>query len=346
MIKEKIENNIGIIYLDADEKLNALGTEAFRQIKEILLKWENDDNIKAILFDSLSDKGFSAGGDLKEIYNDFLENDQCKDKAGLFKEEFDLDKYVKNYKKPIISHWFNITMGGGVGLTINSDLIITDETVNWAMPETSLGFSPDVGVGYHLSKLPQDVGQYIGLLGISLQAPDLIKYGLADLFIKSSDYDTVIRKLFDLSTKVESDRLIDEFRKEVSKYEASIFETELNKNSSNIEKYFKFSSLEEIYNNLEKNKDDEFARKCLDELKSRDKFALTVQFEKYFKGKELSVEETLDLDLRIIEHAIKTKSINEGIRAKIIDKDEKANWPFKTFDEVSMNEVKNLLDID
>ena len=124
MIKEKIKENIGIIYLDRLGQLNALDYNAINSIRDILQKYEQDDRVKAVLFDSIIEKGFSAGGDLKSIYNDYLVNDKCKEKDGFFKNEFDLDKYVASYKKPIISHWFGITMGGGIGLTINSDIII------------------------------------------------------------------------------------------------------------------------------------------------------------------------------------------------------------------------------
>lgn len=346
MIEEKVINKVGVIYLDRPKLINALNYETIKEIHETLEKWEDDDGIRAVLFDSQSEKGFCAGGDLKEIYNDFLINDDCKEKDIFFKTEFDLDKYINSYKKPIISHWFGVTMGGGIGLTINSDFIIVDETVNWAMPETSLGFTPDVGVGFYISKLPQAIGQYVGLCGASLVASDLISYNLANVYINSNDYENLISKLYDLSSKYESDQLIDEFSKEAKKYELKNDKSEIEKNKEKIEINFSNSSFKKVYGGLEEDLDDGFAKKCYDTIKERDPFMLTLQFEKYFVCKELSYEETVDLDLKILQYAINKKSINEGIRAKIIDKDNNPNWTCRSLDDISIDEVKDLLSID
>lgn len=346
MIEEKVINKVGVIYLDRPKLINALNYETIKEIHETLEKWEDDYGIRAVLFDSQSEKGFCAGGDLKEIYNDFLINDDCKEKDIFFKTEFDLDKYINSYKKPIISHWFGVTMGGGIGLTINSDFIIVDETVNWAMPETSLGFTPDVGVGFYISKLPQAIGQYVGLCGASLVASDLISYNLANVYINSNDYENLISKLYDLSSKYESDQLIDEFSKEAKKYELKNDKSEIEKNKEKIEINFSNSSFKKVYGGLEEDLDDGFAKKCYDTIKERDPFMLTLQFEKYFVCKELSYEETVDLDLKILQYAINKKSINEGIRAKIIDKDNNPNWTCRSMDDISIEEVKDLLSID
>ncbi len=113
MIRTEIKENVGVIYLDRPKQLNSLNLEMIRGIRENLEKWEEDENIRAVLFDSKSEKGFSAGGDLKEMYYDFLTNEDCTDKDQFFVEEFGLDKYINQFKKPIISHWYGIVMGGG-----------------------------------------------------------------------------------------------------------------------------------------------------------------------------------------------------------------------------------------
>ena len=268
MIKEKIIENVGVIYLDRPKQINALNSDTIKKISEILKKWENDDKVKVVLFDSLQDKGFCAGGDLKEIYNDFLKDDNCTEKYRFFKIEFALDKYVKNYKKPIISHWYGVTMGGGIGLTINSDFIITDQTVNWAMPETSLGFVPDVGVCKYISSLPQAIGEYVGLCGVSLESSDLIKYNLADVYINSKDYEKLITKLYDLSKSYESNQLIEQFSKESKKFEVQASKSNIDKNIEKINKYFSHYSIQKIYSDLEKYLDDDFAKNAKKHLRN------------------------------------------------------------------------------
>ncbi|WP_073997947.1 enoyl-CoA hydratase/isomerase family protein [Anaerococcus urinomassiliensis] len=347
MIKEKIKENIGIIYLDRPKQLNSLDDNSINRIRDILKKFEQDDEVKAVLFDSLIDKGFSAGGDLKSMYYDYLVNDSVYEKDGLLKNEFDLDKYVASYKKPIISHWFGVTMGGGIGLSINSDFIIVEENINWAMPETSLGFAPDVGVGKFIASLPQALGQYVGLCGASLEASDLIKYGFADIYIKSSDYEDVINNLFTLSKDYDGKDLFNQFTKSIESFGQELEESKIDKNMEKIDKYFSHPSIEEIFDDLKENENnDDFAKNTLAILNERDPFSLALQFEKYFSDKNLTYEEVIDRDLRIIQNSMKEKRINEGIRAKIIDKDNKPNWAHKSLEEVSMYDVKKILNLE
>lgn len=343
MIQTEVKNKIGIIYLDRPEALNALNRHMIAEIDKTLRAWEKDSEIKAILFDSKSKKGLCAGGDLKEIYVDYLKNDEAKDKDVFFKEEFALDKYIMTYPKPIISHWFRVTMGGGIGLTIHSDLIIADETVNWAMPETSLGFAPDVAVGYFISQLPQALGQYVGLLGARLYPDDLLRNEFCHVLIDSKDYEEVINKLMAFDTA--SDDLIEEFKEEISDLAKEPKETENSKNMGKIEKHFSKDSVKEIKKSLEDAGDDDFAKESLAVLNNRDPFMLEVQFKKYFVGKKLTKQETIDLDLEIIKYGRKTGALEEGIRSVLIDKDKNPSWPTKSLEDVEHDEVDRLLGI-
>ena len=342
MIQTEIKNKIGIIYLDRPEALNALNRYTIGKIEETLKSWEKDPAIKAVLFDSKNERGFCAGGDLKEIYVDYLKNDEAKDKDVFFKEEFALDKYIMTYPKPIISHWFGVTMGGGIGLTIHSDLIIADQTVNWAMPETSLGFVPDVGLGYFISKLPQAMGQYVGLLGARLYPDDLLRYGFCHMVIDSKDYDELINRLMNMDT--DSDNLIEDFKEKIIDLSQFAKETENTKNLEEIEKHFSKDRVVEIKNSLEASHSD-FAKESLGVLNNRDPFMLEVQFKKYFLGKKLTKQETIDLDLEIIKYGRKTGALEEGIRSVLIDKDKNPKWPTKSLEDVDQEEVDRLLGI-
>lgn len=342
MIKTKIKNKIGIIYLDRPEALNALNRHMIGKIEETLKSWEKNPAIKAILFDSKLERGFCAGGDLKKIYVDYLKNDEARNKDVFFKEEFALDKYLMTYPKPIISHWFGVTMGGGIGLTIHSDLIIVDQTVNWAMPETSLGFVPDVGLGYFISKLPQAMGQYVGLLGARLYPDDLLRYGFCHMVIDSKDYDELINRLMNMDT--DSDNLIGDFKEKILDLSQFAKETENTKNLEEIEKHFSKDGVLEIKKSLEASPSD-FTKESLGVLNNRDPFMLEVQFKKYFLGKKLTKQETIDLDLDIIKYGRKTGVLEEGIRSVLIDKDKNPNWPTKSLEDVDQEDVDRLLGI-
>lgn len=343
LIIEKVIKNVGVIYLNRPEKINALNFEMINKIQEILEKWEKNESIRVVLFDTLTKKGFCSGGDLKELYIDYINNDKCKVKNKFFATEFEMDKYIASYTKPIVSHWTGVVMGGGIGLSINSDLIISDESVVWAMPETSLGFVPDVGVCSFISTLPQALGQYVGLTGSSLESSDLVKYNFADLYINSRDYEKLIEKLFELSEIYSGKDLIKELKDEGEKYKLEPGETFITKNLEKIEKYFSKASIVEIYKSLENNLDEDFARKTYETLKEKSQLMLAVQFEKYFVCKNLSYSETVDLDLKVLNYSVEIGEMQEGARSKVIDKDSKPNWSVKFIEDVNMDEVKKLL---
>lgn len=345
MIDTKIIENVGVIYLAKPDLINALDIDMVRDIKNTLVSWESDDNIKLVLIDSTSDRGFCSGGDLKSLYDDLINNEDIAKRERFFVEEFNLDKYIMEYEKPIVSHWYGVTMGGGIGLTINSDFIIVDETVNWAMPETRLGFVPDVGVCHYISKLPQDIGQYVGLLGKSLGASDVIEFGLSDFYINSNDYDKAIKNLFNLSIDYSGDELIEKFRESIIKYENTEDSSKIKKDLDNINYYFNENSIEKIYEKLNNSK-DEFAKDCLEEFDERYPFMLKLQFEKYFVCKDLNYQDTIDLDLKILRHSVKSGSMKEGIKAVIIDKNHKADWPEDSLEKVDEKTIKALLSID
>lgn len=342
MINTEVRNKVGLIYLDRPEALNAINGQMVDEIYKALKKFEEDKDIRAILFDSHSEKGLSAGGDLKEIYYNYLTNDEETNKEEFFKKEFDLNKYIMDYPKPIISHWFGITMGGGIGLTIHSDLIIADETTNWAMPETSLGFVPDVSVGYYISRLDRALGQYVGLIGSRLYPIDLVKNDLAHILIDPKDYQEILEIIVRLSET--SEDLIGDIKNEISSFAIKEGTSPNIENAAKINHHFAKDSVEEIVKSLKEAYDD-FARASLEALESRDPFMVKVQFEKYFLGKKLSRKETIDLDLDIIRYGLKTGAIKEGIRAKLIDKDNKADWPVSSLADVDEREVKDLLRI-
>lgn len=343
MIIKEIKDNVGIITLNREDKINALNYEMFIDIEETLKEWENLSDVKVILFDGAGQRGFCSGGDLKEFYEAFLTNPSCLNKHEFFSKEVLLDKYIMSYKKPIISHWFGIVMGGGVGLSIHSDIIITDETTKWAMPETKLGFVPDVSVGKNISTLPQALGQYVGLTGAILEASDLMRYNFSHIFCRSDNYQKLIRELFKVAKENPQDKIIEKFKEASKNYNLPIRNTYISQNMDKIEKYFSKNSVKEIYKDLKDNFDDSFAYKNYHNLKIRSPLMLNVQFEKYFMCKNLSAEQTIDLDLHILNYATDNGDVAEGIRATMIDKDENPTWSVKSIDDVDMKIVMDIL---
>ncbi|WP_071025609.1 enoyl-CoA hydratase/isomerase family protein [Peptoniphilus raoultii] len=344
MIIKEINNNVGLIFLNRPKNINALNLQMISDLKNVFEEWENNDEVKIILLDGLGDKGFCAGGDLKNTYYDFVNNDECEDKLKLFKEEFALHKYVKNYKKKIICNYFGVVMGGGIGLSINNDFKICSGKVKWAMPEIKLGFVPDAGVGHFLSRLPHPIGLYLSLTGESIEASDLIRLGLADLYIDPKDYENLQNLLFKIARENDEDKILEVFKNESKDFAKDLEDTRLSKNMEKIEKYFSHKNFKAIFEGLKENFDDSFAYNYYKALKSYSPFMVLLQFEKYFAEKKWSFEESLNKDLAVLDYAIKSGRIKEGIRASMIDKDNKPLWPLKSFDQVKKYEILKILE--
>lgn len=215
MITER-QNGVGIIRLNRPEKLNALTLDDIHQMSAVLEEWAADEAISWVLLEG-EGRAFCAGGDVVALYRYSMETGQFPDP--FFRDEFALDRQVHHFPKPVVSLYKGVTMGGGVGLTVNADLRITDETLVWAMPETRLGFMPDVAMGWYLSQLPQADGLYLSLLGGQLDWQDALYYGFADLGIQSEDRAAVRSAL--LAVEVEGldyDGLVEQLQAAVAPY--------------------------------------------------------------------------------------------------------------------------------
>ncbi|WP_039856635.1 enoyl-CoA hydratase/isomerase family protein [Peptoniphilus sp. oral taxon 386] len=183
-VNKIISNNIGYLILNRTKKLNALNIDMIRELREKYCDFIKNDNVKIIVLKGNNNKNFCAGGDIVTLYKEYIINNNSP--MFFFEEEFELDYLLFNSKKPIISFISGITMGGGVGLSITSSIVVADDTTKWAMPETRLGMIPDVGVGYYFSKIEKPLALYISLLGNILFGSDLTKLNIADFYIKNS----------------------------------------------------------------------------------------------------------------------------------------------------------------
>ena len=101
----------------------------------------------------------------------------------------------------------------------------------------------------------------------------------------------------------------------------------------------------EIYKLLEEKQDDDFVRDILKELKGKSQFSLALQFEKYFVGKNLTYPEMVDLDLKILRYSLEIGEMEEGIRSKMIDKDNDPDWKYKKLEDVKDEDIKKLLGV-
>src|SRR5437764_7744065 len=196
------EGACGGIRLNRPKAINAVTLEMFRDVDKALDAFETDPAVSVILLEGAGERGLCAGGDIRALW----ESSQVKGDLGkiLWREEYILNARIKKFPKPYVSFMDGIVMGGGVGLSAHaSHRIVTDRT-RLAMPEVGLGFFPDVGGTWLLSRSPGEIGTYFGLTGQTMNGPDAIHARFADAVVPSGRLRELREALLKLRPAVSS----------------------------------------------------------------------------------------------------------------------------------------------
>src|SRR3977135_788453 len=177
------EGAAGVIRLNRPKAINAVTREMFREIDKALNQCEADPAIGLILLEGAGDRGLCAGGDIRALY----ESSKVKGDLGkiLWREEYILNARIAKFPKPYVAFMDGIVMGGGVGLSAHGRHRVVTERTKLAMPEVGLGFFPDVGGTWLLSRSPGEIGTYFGLTGQTMNGPDAIHARFADAVVPS-----------------------------------------------------------------------------------------------------------------------------------------------------------------
>lgn len=324
----EIQDKIGLIKLNRPKALNALSLSMIEDIHSYLDQAEKNLALSLVLVQSTSDKAFCAGGDIRQIYDTKASNLS----PHFFKQEYALNYKIATFKKTYISLIDGLCMGSGLGISIHGPYRIITEHAILAMPETGIGFFPDVGAAYFLNKLPSNLGLYLGLTGKRLNAQDAIFTGLATHFIPHQSLGdfidclgiTPLNAALDLySLKTVPQQISDLFN-----------------NVTEINSLFSKNSLEEILDALEKSSSP-FARETRDVLLKKSPLSLKITF-KYFKESQgLPLKVILEHDRILSQHFMENPDFFEGVRALLIDKDHHPHWSPQTIKDVSTAQVES-----
>lgn len=337
---EEIKGNFGKfghITLNRSEALNALNLEMIIALEEVLTRWEKNPSICAIIFQSSSEKAFCAGGDIRALYEAGLKNDPHV--FEFFQKEYQLDNYIAHYTKPCISFLNGITMGGGVGISLHGHHRVAGENFKFAMPETAIGFFPDVGGGHLLNQCPGAFGIYLGLTGARVPQKEAYALNLVDYCIDITHQSSIIEKLHELDL-----RDIAAAQGKVSQllhtaHQMPDIESVLEPWHW-VNEIFSENSVESIIEKLEQSaSDNALIAKTLNDLQTKSPLSLKVTFEQLKRTEFLSLDECLKLDYILVHHFFKDKDFYEGVRALIVDKDNNPQWQPSKLKDVSSEQV-------
>lgn len=183
-MRVRADSSVGHLTLDRPEAINALDLAMIREIDAALDRWERDPDIQVVLLDGAGDRGFCAGGDVRGLHAQIVSG-RADETATFFRAEYALNARLAEYPKPIVAIADGVTMGGGIGLAGHAAVRVVTERSRLAMPETRIGFTPDVGGSWLLGRAPGRTGEYLALTGATMDAADAIYAGFADHLVPS-----------------------------------------------------------------------------------------------------------------------------------------------------------------
>jgi len=329
-----LEGRVGRLRLNRPEALNALTHEMILAMEKALIAWRTDSNIDAIVVCATGDRAFCAGGDIQALYKSGLKSPEPG--REFWRDEYRLNAMIASYPKPYIALMNGITMGGGVGVSAHGSHRIVTENTMLAMPEASIGFIPDVGGTYLLSRSPGQSGLYLGMSGARMNAADAIFAGFADSYVPSNALPGLVVALADGTSPDEAISLVEE----------TAPDGELAALQDKINDVFAVPEILGCVRRLDKLAagGDEWARKTFSMLRNNSPLSVATTFTAVHKARELAtLEDCLALEYNFAHRALTGHEFLEGIRALVIDKDKKPNWQPATLEEVSPEMVENVL---
>jgi enoyl-CoA hydratase/carnithine racemase len=334
----EIRDGLGLITLNRPKALNALTHGMILELKKTIPGWEKDPSIKAVVLRGAGDRAFCAGGDITDLYRESRENPSGTLRRDFFYDEYIVNRRIYRYAKPWISFIDGIDMGGGVGLSVHGSHSVATERFMFAMPETTIGLFPDVGGGYFLSRLPGALGVFLALTSHRLRAADALWAGIVDAHVPSGKLGELQAALAaaDLAGP-DANRKVDAI---IGHFTADAGAPSLPTLMRDIDRCFSAGSVGEIRDKLKKQPGD-WAAKQLAALMKLSPLSMAITLEQLRRCATRSFEDAMTLEYRMAQHAMRPDhDFFEGVRALLIDKDQKPQWNPPTIDGVTRQMVE------
>jgi len=307
----------GVIVLNRPGALNALTLAMVRLIAEALDRWERDAAVDRLVFLGAGDRAFCAGGDIRRLYDLGRAGDHDAQRT-FWREEYQLDRRIKTYPKPIVVLADGITMGGGVGLMMNASHRVAGERFVFAMPEVGIGFFPDVGAAWFLPRLKHHTGVYFALTGLRADAGDALALGLAETFVAAAALPGLVQAL-------ESDEPV---RAALARFAAPAPHSTLMGEAEGIEASFSRPDREAILDALRQaeKRGRAFAAPARAAMLEKSPTSQAIALRQMTLGRTIDFDQTLRMDYRIVSRICRGSDFYEGVRAVIVDKDNRPQW--------------------
>lgn len=321
-----VENGVGQVTLNRPKALNSLTASMVASLAEALDEWEGDDAVHTVLLTGAGERGLCAGGDVVAIYHDA--------KAGgaetrtFWHDEYVLNARIAEYPKPYVAVMDGIVMGGGVGVSAHGSVRVVTDTTKMGMPEVGIGFIPDVGGTYLLSRAPGRLGTHAALTGAPFTGADAIAMGFADHFVPHAALDAF-----------KTAAIADGVDAAIAAHAVEPPASPLLAQRHWIDECYAGDTVSDIVAAL-RGHDAEQSNAAADLIATRSPIALSVTLEAVRRAADLpNLEDVLRQEFRTSCAALKSHDLVEGIRAQLVDKDRNPKWQPSSLTLCSPDEV-------
>jgi enoyl-CoA hydratase len=325
----------GVVTLNRASALNAVTHAMVRALANKLGEWAKDASVTRVLVKAAGERAFSAGGDIRALYD--LGRGGRQDKALQFwREEYTLNTLIKRYPKPYIAFIDGIVMGGGVGISIHGSHRIAGDHFQFAMPEVGIGFFPDVGATWFLPRMPGEIGTYCALTGDRLKAADALATGIVTHSIPSNRWRELFQTLADGQTPVDV---------ALAAHALDPLPGPIASRRKAIDRLFEADRVEEIVRALDRESegrsdDAGFAGVTAAVIRAKSPLSLKIALAQVRRGREWTFNDCMKAEFRIVNRIVNGRDFYEGVRAVIIDKDQKPVWRPASLSAVPDSEVE------
>jgi enoyl-CoA hydratase len=330
---------VATLTINRPQALNALTLENYRRFAPALSGWAEDPSVQAVVVRGAGGRAFCAGGDVRAVYEAGRGISGDSDlTAVFFREEYQLIQQIHRFPKPYIAIIDGITMGGGAGISVNGAYRVATERTLFAMPETAIGLFPDVGATRFLNRCPGHIGRYLGLTGARLRAADAFYCGFATHVVWHEQVEALAAAL--AGTEWTGDGRSSQIEALLAEFAADPGPPPLAALRPAIDRCFAGDSVEAILDRLEAEAetgggaDADWAAETRAGLLTKSPTSLKVTLRQLMMGRDYDLDQALALEYRLTQHFMAAHDFYEGVRAALIDKDQRPRWRPDSLDAI------------
>jgi enoyl-CoA hydratase len=309
----QVDGNVGLITLNRPKAINSLNQQMVDALSAVLSDWADDDAVRAVVLSGAGERGLCAGGDVVSIYHSARKDGV--EARRFWREEYLLNAQIAEYPKPYLALMDGIVMGGGVGVGAHANARVVTDTSKIAMPEVGIGFIPDVGGMFLLSRARGGLGLHAALTGAPFSGADAIAMGFADHYVPHGDVEALRQAV-----------VADGVANALAKYAIDPPPSELAAQHDWIDECYAGESVADIIASL-RGHDAGPADDAADLIATRSPIALSVTLAAVRHAAKLeTLKDVLIQDYRVSSASLRSHDLVEGIRAQLIDKDRNPKW--------------------